>query len=942
MEPDDLEAALQALVRRSNQESLERGVPVLYLAFGTVRWADQDRARYTSPLLLMPVRLVAAGARQPPMLEPTADDPVINPALSLELSRDRITLPRVDDLAKLTLSGLLDTVRAAVAAKDGWQASESAVLSCFPPMNEATYRDLLDHEDLIAAHRAVRALAVGGLSEAGPALGEVTGRQTGAGAAAGVPPVILDADSSQRACVMAALAGRSFTIDGPPGTGKSQTIANIVGALLHAGKTALVVSSKAAALEVVAGLAGAGLGGYLLELHSHHATRTAVAASLAEALDTVPPAPTAVSSTDTEPAREQLSAYAHAVNRVRDPLGYSLHDVLAMIASLHAVPAAPATGRAPVHLTEEVLGEIRGAAAALAAAWRPAAQGRSFAWRGVAERGGLDGRLYEAASALETLARVVRGNQILADATGLTRPSDAQALARLLDHLLAWPEGLPDEWLTVDTLDVVEAAVAQLTAALTEIAARETQAAGAAGIPWPAIPRRDALLAADTATLVGLNPASADASSLGSGQITELARDFSATADSLERWLSALSGLATTLGLQPPVTFSAADDLLTVARLGGEPDRPERAWLSDPGYRAAGHAAQVLYDAHNTLAEAEAAARRYFTPDALREDASGLAKRFANDYQGLGKLSAAYRSDRKLVAAITREGTAEDTAQQYLGLAVAWKQASEALAAAELRQAALLGPHYAGRATDFTRLERALTHAANAIRCARGQDLSRAADYIALDAAPNGAVSGIVAEARQYLSAWQTALAPAPAIAPRPELLNGTIIEAIGWLRAHLAAAARRERVHPCGRRGCGQAPDSRPGPAAGRPARGGRRCARPAGRARCGLPGCVRAAIRGSRDRRHGAAGRAGVGAPPALDDHRGIGTAHPGTPHRGRKRRSDRPAGQSRRRVARCLLGPAGGLQPALPPGAGGPARRLLRWLSPARSHVRGRGGA
>ena len=252
MEPDDLEAALQALVRRSNQESLERGVPVLYLAFGTVRWADQDRARYTSPLLLMPVRLVAAGARQPPMLEPTADDPVINPALSLELSRDRITLPRVDDLAKLTLSGLLDTVRAAVAAKDGWQASESAVLSCFPPMNEATYRDLLDHEDLIAAHRAVRALAVGGLSEAGPALGEVTGRQTGAGAAAGVPPVILDADSSQRACVMAALAGRSFTIDGPPGTGKSQTIANIVGALLHAGKTALVVSSKAAALEVVA------------------------------------------------------------------------------------------------------------------------------------------------------------------------------------------------------------------------------------------------------------------------------------------------------------------------------------------------------------------------------------------------------------------------------------------------------------------------------------------------------------------------------------------------------------------------------------------------------------------------------------------------------------------------------------------------------------------
>jgi AAA domain-containing protein len=43
-----------------------------------------------------------------------------------------------------------------------------------------------------------------------------------------------------------------------------------------------------------------------------------------------------------------------------------------------------------------------------------------------------------------------------------------------------------------------------------------------------------------------------------------------------------------------------------------------------------------------------------------------------------------------------------------------------------------------------------------------------------------------VAEARRQLSAWQAALAPPPAIAPRPELQNGTIREAIGWLRAHL------------------------------------------------------------------------------------------------------------------------------------------------------------
>ena len=62
-----------------------------------------------------------------------ADDPVINPALSLELSKDRITLPRADDLADVTLGRFLDAVRAAVAAKDGWLVSDSIVLSCFPP-----------------------------------------------------------------------------------------------------------------------------------------------------------------------------------------------------------------------------------------------------------------------------------------------------------------------------------------------------------------------------------------------------------------------------------------------------------------------------------------------------------------------------------------------------------------------------------------------------------------------------------------------------------------------------------------------------------------------------------------------------------------------------------------------------------------------------------------
>jgi hypothetical protein len=676
-DPDELACALRALARRSNQAYLDRGLRVLYVAFGTLTWTDEDRARYTSPLLLVPARLVTAGPRQLPALEPTEDDPLVNPALSLALSRYGITLPGADDtddasdLAEKPLDRLLDTVHEAVAAQDGWRVSDSVVLSCFSFATEAIYRDLLDHKDLIAAHPAVRALAAGGPDAAGRGFvfDEIAEHEIDTQAAPELTPVVLDADSSQRACIAAALAGRSFVMTGPPGTGKSQTIANIVGAALHAGKTVLFVSEKAAALDVVRDrLAGVGLGEYLLELHSHQATRRQVAVSLRKALDTVPVAPAPMPPADVDTARqrrEQLTAYADAVNRPRGPLGYSLYDILGVIASLGAVPAAPATGRALVaDLTVEVYGEIRRIAAALAAAWRPAAQGASFVWRGVTERGSLDVLLYEAASALEALAGMTRLNETLANVTGLTRPSDADALAGLLGHLLTWPSGLPDEWLTASTLDTVDAAVTQLTATLGEIAAREDRATRAAGVGWSAIPRRDMLPAIDGEALAELTPTYADVGGLTVEQITALSRALSADADMLAERLRTLSGLANRLGMRGPATFGEAADLLAIAQLAGEPDRPERGWLSVPGHHAAREAGNALYDAHHALAQAEADASAYYTSEALHQDVYGLAYRFETEHHRIGRLSSEYRADKKTVATFTREGIDRDTARR--------------------------------------------------------------------------------------------------------------------------------------------------------------------------------------------------------------------------------------------------------------------------------------
>ena len=61
----------------------------------------------------------------------------------------------------------------------------------------------------------------------------------------------LPSDTSQSAAVVAATRNKDFVLFGPPGTGKSQTIANMITQLLAHGKTVLFVSAKTTALEVV-------------------------------------------------------------------------------------------------------------------------------------------------------------------------------------------------------------------------------------------------------------------------------------------------------------------------------------------------------------------------------------------------------------------------------------------------------------------------------------------------------------------------------------------------------------------------------------------------------------------------------------------------------------------------------------------------------------------
>lgn len=98
--------------------------------------------------------------------------------------------------------------------------------------------------------------------------------------------LVMDADSSQRDAIAQVMRGHNLIIEGPPGTGKSQTIANLIAVALAEGRSVLFVAEKLVALEVVKKrLDAVGLGHFILELHSHKSNKASVYASLRDRVD---------------------------------------------------------------------------------------------------------------------------------------------------------------------------------------------------------------------------------------------------------------------------------------------------------------------------------------------------------------------------------------------------------------------------------------------------------------------------------------------------------------------------------------------------------------------------------------------------------------------------------------------------------------------------------
>jgi hypothetical protein len=155
----DLRTRARAIERRTTQEFLDRGLLTLYLAYGQLIWRDVDDEEYRAPLLLIPVAIASNPDRGNWTLARIDEDVVLNPAIQIKASQFGVVLPAaVVEQDEFELSQWLATVNTSVKEIDGWRAEESAVLSRFSFFKEAMYRDLLENEDVIAAHDVIRAI----------------------------------------------------------------------------------------------------------------------------------------------------------------------------------------------------------------------------------------------------------------------------------------------------------------------------------------------------------------------------------------------------------------------------------------------------------------------------------------------------------------------------------------------------------------------------------------------------------------------------------------------------------------------------------------------------------------------------------------------------------------------------------------------------------------
>ncbi|RBQ23590.1 hypothetical protein ALNOE001_08090 [Candidatus Methanobinarius endosymbioticus] len=288
--PKELQKRLFYINQQASTMFQEQGYNILYLAIGFLEWRDRFKPNevHAAPLILIPVSMERKKVGKSFSLYWNEEDIQSNISLQAKLAEEGIELPEFKITSYMEgVEHYLRDVKVTISKMKNWKVTKHISLGFFSFTKFVMYNDLNpesweENVDL-SKQELIESIFNPSKNKHDHSFNE---EDIDKELLYKDMYQVLDADSSQIAVIEDVKAGRNLVVEGPPGTGKSQTIVNVIAELLASGKSVLFVSEKMAALEVVKSrLDGVGLGKFVLELHSHKTKRKKLLKELQKGLN---------------------------------------------------------------------------------------------------------------------------------------------------------------------------------------------------------------------------------------------------------------------------------------------------------------------------------------------------------------------------------------------------------------------------------------------------------------------------------------------------------------------------------------------------------------------------------------------------------------------------------------------------------------------------------
>lgn len=363
----------KTIFNKSKVYEEEKGISILYLARGFLTWPKDPNKESVpnAPVLLAPLEIRRADAAGSDFKITRIGDWEVNETLLRFLS-EQFNLPLAKDIGTDSDGEPIDTPELVVEKLQAalprirFSLNHEQIIGNFTYAKLPMVKDLQDNREMLLKHDLIAAIAGDTRAEAEVRESNQVGLPNLSDPNFTSPAdefLVLDADSSQNYVINAAIAGKSLVVEGPPGTGKSQTIANTIAALTARGRSVLFVAEKRAAINAVAKrLTSVGLQDLVFDLH----VTDIKSRNVIQSLQATSQAARAAERHDYEERhrmlerrRQTLLDHSQAIHEKQGPWNLSLFDINANILRFDTGHTVNLEGPIIDSFTQESINSVR-------------------------------------------------------------------------------------------------------------------------------------------------------------------------------------------------------------------------------------------------------------------------------------------------------------------------------------------------------------------------------------------------------------------------------------------------------------------------------------------------------------------------------------------------------------------------------------------------------